>query len=249
MSGKYWTEAEDALLRDAYARTTKAIEHLHLFPGRTVNAIRSRAMAIGIEMIDWRAWSEQETKDLMYVVESGKTIKACMHLFPGRTYLSVRNKINYMRVRKPRGHYSWVWDAIVRELRESPEITGRIIGERTGCCYRQIMDRLYEHSDDSKPGKDVYIASWMRSGQKGAVGPGPWIALWRLGNLPNAQKPARMTQEEKRRRDRIAYHKKAKKINPFATAAGLVKFTSQSSGRQFTQDMTGESLEDRRKAA
>lgn len=235
MSGQPWSKEDEAKLREAFSRSTNVKDHLHLFPGRTPNSIRSKAQSMGIEMVDWRAWTKSELKNIKLMMDGGKTVKGSMHLFPGRTVTAVKQKITYMGLKKVRGHYSWVWDAIRRELACSPGITGRILEEKIGCCHRQVMDRLYQHSTCDN--KEVYVSGWVRSHPK-HKNPGPWVQCWTLGNEPDAPKPTPMTDEDRRRRDRLSYRKKAKKHDPFAVAAGLVKPVSTTErGRVYTQDM------------
>lgn len=179
-------------------------------------------------------WTEEELANVESVIKSGKTVKACMELFPGRTFLAVKNKVFEAEGRKPRGFQSWVWDAIVRELGANPNLTGRMLAERIGCCYRQVMDMIYMHH--RADAKSIHIARWMRPNKTG-VGPGPWIQCWALGDLPDAAKPARMTPEEQLARDRAKYRVKARKANPFAVAAGLVQAPESKQGRVFKQDM------------
>jgi hypothetical protein len=178
-------------------------------------------------------WSDEEKTLLEQVRVSGKTVKACAHLFPGRSAVAVKQKISSMEAKKPRGHYSWVWDAIVRELKQSTDLTGAQLANKTGCCKRQVMDRLYQHNEETHPdGKGVYIKSWVRANPDNP-GPGPWIQCWALGNEPDAPKPALMTDDDRRKRDRMRFRKTAKRVNPFAAALGLVEAPKGNTGRVY----------------
>lgn len=235
MSGKLWTPEDDDRLRNVCAKGESLLIHVQAFPGRTVHSMRARAIKIGIDLVDWRAWTDSELKNIDRVIKSGKTIKACMHLFPGRSEVAVKQKIGYMGKRKPRGHYSWVWDAIVRELEANPGQTGRMLEAKIGCCHRQVMDRLYEHNRAKK--KDVYVSAWVRSCIN-LKSPGPWVQCWSLGNAEDAPKPAAMTDEDKRRRDRNKYRKETKHFDPFASLAGLISIPEGQRGRVFQQSMS-----------
>jgi hypothetical protein len=173
-------------------------------------------------------WTDEEKARLEEVRTSGKTVKACMHLFPGRSLCAVKQKISNMKEKKPRGHYSWVWDAIERELTATPGLTGRQLATKTGCCHRQIMDRLYEHN--APEGKTVYVSNWVRANPENP-GPGPWVQCWTLGSEPDTPRPARMNADDRRKRDRMSYRKTAKKANPFAVAAGAVPVPKAAQGR------------------
>ncbi|CAH2910619.1 MAG: hypothetical protein CPSOU_1819 [uncultured Paraburkholderia sp.] len=234
MNGFYWQPENDDRLRAVCAKGGSILLHVHEFPGRTVNSMRARARKIGVDLVDWRSWTDAELENIDLVIRSGKTIKACMNLFPGRSEVSVKQKIASMGKRKPRGHYSWVWDAIVRELRANPGQTGRMLEEKIGCCHRQVMDRLYEHNRARN--KDVYVSAWVRSCMD-AKSPGPWVQCWTLGSDQDIPRPSAMTADDKRRRDRNRYRKAAKRFNPFAAIAGQVSIPEGQRGRVYQQSM------------
>ncbi|MBU9236213.1 hypothetical protein KTD19_27955 [Burkholderia multivorans] len=166
-------------------------------------------------------WSTEELAKLEIVRASGKTVKCFLDLFPGRSYMAIRQKIRETGG-KPRGTFSWVWDAIVRELTVAPGLTGRQLAERIGCCHRHVMDLMIERSTADE--KECYIETWVRPSPS-LVGPGPWVQSWRLGNLPDAPRPKRLTYEERLKRDagRRSAKRRAKRNSPFLVALGEVK--------------------------
>ncbi|MGF6837031.1 hypothetical protein QF001_000898 [Paraburkholderia youngii] len=152
-------------------------------------------------------------------------------MFPGRTVLAVKQKIAYLGKRKTRGHDSWVWDAIERELKANPGLTGRQLERKIGCCYRQVMDQLYLHTREFP--KAVRVSAWVRSCPTNKS-PGPWVQCWALGSEADAPKPSPMSKEDRQRRSRVAHRKPStRRINPFATVTGLVSAPTGQPGRVY----------------
>lgn len=119
------------------------------------------------------------------------------------------------------------WERVKEILAERPH-TAREIAAKMGFSVTRAHEIMGTRKDE------WHIAEFVWPDYFGRP-----IPLYALGNLPDAPVPIGR-QRAKRMRVR--------KINPFATAAGLIAAPSGSSGRIFQQDMTGESLEDRRAA-
>jgi len=136
MSGKSWTEEEDAALCDVWDLPTSLKVHLHLFPDRTYRAVICHGWELGLSKRD-------------------------MKTYP---------------------HYSPVWDALSRVMREhDAPASAKELSHISGIPLRSIMTQLKSHR-----GTDCYVAQYMKVGKRGVV-----MARWRLGNQPDAPWPAR----------------------------------------------------------
>jgi hypothetical protein len=118
------------------------------------------------------------------------------------------------------------WDRVRALLGQRP-MTHAEIAEQCGFSRTRASEIMRAH-----PG-EVYIEDWRPMSTEGR-----FEALWALGNKQDAPIPAG-----------AKFGRRGKRVNPFDAAAGLVQIPTGQTGRIFVQDMTGESMEDRRKAA
>lgn len=93
-----WTDKEDAVLRASYPDYAEASRRL---PHRTYDALRGRAIALGIQKRRhiWRA-SEISRLRKLYPYASHKEIES---EFPFATWMQIKGVAKYHNIRRPRG--------------------------------------------------------------------------------------------------------------------------------------------------
>lgn len=190
-----------------------------------------------------KKWTRKEIKIAKEIHRSGKTVKSQAHLLPGRTLCAIKFAVRkFNKSTKKRGDTSWVWVAIERELMARPGQTIAEIRSTIGCTQRHASELIR-----SRHGNGLFVSGWHSY-------IGHHSERWSVGSEPDAERPPRQSHEERLRLDRLRYHLRAAKKNPFSNMLmqlqGEIHVPAASNERRiYKQDMTGESLEDRRKAA
>ncbi|MFD1558332.1 MarR family transcriptional regulator [Paraburkholderia silviterrae] len=187
-------------------------------------------------------WTEEELAIAKMIHESDKTVKELAHLLPGRPFYGIKYMVSSVgNGIKKRGNTSVAISIALLELEKNPGQTIAELAEKTGFNQDHLSRLIRRHH-----GKGLYVSSWR-------VHLGHKIERWSIGDLPDAPKPARQSLDEKRRKDRTRWEIWSARRNPFDGIVkqlnGRVHEPTGPTGRVFKQDMTGESLEDRRKAA
>ena len=189
------------------------------------------------------AWSDEETAILERIYHGETTLIESAHLLPNRTINAIRNRVCELgmepRRSKSRSKFRWVETSVIAALREYGPLNCHQLASITTASHDRIRQIFYYGH-----GTRFHVVDWCRLYEKGSYTP-----VWAIGAGEDAPKPVRKTRAEKYRRDKIRGKAQRGTLNPFATAAGLVQAPGKiAQGRVFKQDMTGESLEDRRAA-
>lgn len=193
-----------------------------------------------------KAWSEEDLRNLWEAWNSEKSYKENMHMFPERTWESVRKEARYRYGAKPVRFVrpESISVKLIRQvLEKSGPLTAKAIAERIDISRNAVMELLKTYR-----GEKFRVVDFDINGRHRAK-------LWAIGPGEEAVRPIPLTRAEVRRRQRRQARERAlaagtivRGINPFAVALGQVVAPSMPSGRIYQQDMTGESLEDRRAA-
>lgn len=142
------------------------------------------------------------------------------------------------RPKSDRGLQAYAWDSIKTAL-ESSQGTTTQVSHRTRLYIRTVNKFLC--AANAGPGGQVHVIDWEKRSNGGKP-----VPVYALGPGENAPIPAPLTVAEKNKRAR-SRRKGAR--NPWLSVAGLVEAPQGATGRIYAQDMTGESLEHRRRAA
>lgn len=188
-----------------------------------------------------KRWSDEEIAIAKMIRDSGKTVKAMAHLLPGRPIGGIKHIVSQLGDKpKRRGETSVALIAALRLLEATPGLTIAELAQGTGFNHEHMCRKIR-----ARHGNGLYIASWK-------VQYGHRIERWAVGDLPDAPMPPIQTIEERRRKDRVRWDIWGAKRKPFANMLmqlqGETHAPKGSTGRVYAQDMTGESLEDRRAA-
>lgn len=249
MGAPLWTEEQDAILRENWLNNRDAIDKwAHLIPGRTKAGIAKRAefLKLGNRM-DERAWSKEDDDRLREAWNSPGPLKWKLDQFPGRTWPALCNRGVFLGLPRRTAkrvigmQTAWAEDLIVKALTDSDPLSVKELALASGVSESHVYRLLKDGH-----GKKYRIAEWTRQRFTGC---GDWWPKWELGKGQDAPKPANQTREERNASVRAKRRVKTMQSNPFLVAAGLIQAPKHGKGRTFKQDMTGESLEDRRKAA
>jgi hypothetical protein len=95
---RIWTASETKLLRRCYPDYRRACAAL---PGRTLNAIRSKARRLGITQ-PLRIWSDENLNRLKGPYRQGVPMCELTALFPGKTAKQIWGRAAYSGWRRPR---------------------------------------------------------------------------------------------------------------------------------------------------
>lgn len=174
-----------------------------------------------------REWTNHESAFVKLKWEAGVDPAAISSELPGRTRDAVSRYANHHGFERPhwykppRPHENW--DRIEALLKEVDRpLEALEIVESTGLTNSVVTKLL-----NDRRGKLVRVADYRITTRKPA-------AKWELGSAPDVPNPAKGAKRES--------------ANPFAGLMGIQPVVSNIPGRIYQQDMTGESLEDRRAA-
>lgn len=228
MSQSNWTDDEKQILRDIYAAGQIA-QQLHRLPGRTIGGAWRQATRLGLKRFYPCDWTPEEDSIVRDAYATGTPLKVALKNLPGRTHRGIRSRAEFLGISgkfngKTGTTYSWVAEAVKSILAEGVPMSSRKIALHTDASLpsiQRVAGRMH--------GKGIYIAGWE------PVCNG-YAAIWMLGNLKDAPKPApvdpaircRIYRRNKRR---------AREFNPFATVLGQVSAPAGTTGRVFKQDM------------
>jgi hypothetical protein len=230
MTGKQWTQAEDAILADFWHATGDVSAHIHRLPGRTRIGVVQRAarLRLGARHI---AWSGEEDAILAEIYAGNGSIKSQMHRLPGRTYISAKSRAERLHLDHKApitdGSLSWIKAAALIELQKGIPLSDATLSRITGATragLKPILKRMH--------GNGIRVAGWERSGAYS------WLPQFAIGNEPDVPKPAPKDRlqalREFRERQRIAKGR----INPFSAMTGLIAAPTGQPGRVYRQSMS-----------
>lgn len=242
MGGKHWSEEDKERLKRAYESRMHPSEIVGLFPGRTERSVVTFASKSGFQNPDRRPWTPKEEKILREIWQQPRILKVGLARLPGRTYDAVRVHAKDIglgdKLHAQKGTRSPYFNAISAEIRNNGPRTSNELSKILSIPRRTIQGVMKDCR-----GAEFHVGSWKFEGCKNLS------MVWAFGPGPDAPKPAPKSSSEVCRNYDARKKIKLGKFNPFLTAAGLVVVPESKTGRVYSQDMTGESLEVRRKAA
>lgn len=182
-----------------------------------------------------RPWSPGEIEIVRAAWLGEGNFKSCLRLLDNRTYAAAstyaKRRLNLgPRPHSDRGVPAYAWDMVMAELKKSPSTSPELI-EKTGLSEAAVCKQLRL----SKPGKrgKTHIVDWRRRSTGGSP-----VAIYAIGPGENAPMPAPYTNAEKIKATRLRRGTRktcmnSKRINPFASAAGLVEAPRGEPGRVY----------------
>lgn len=231
---KDWTPEEDAIVRDIYA-AGKAIKcHLDRLPGRSYDAVKTRAYRLGVRKHESKPWTKKESRILKKIWTADGNLKAASRQLPGRTYEAILTQAGRLGI--PAGKHrndkylSWVDELIVDFLEKGGAFTAEEIATHIKASPRQVRAML-------KRGKNqkYHIDSWRMIGHAR-------VMVWAHGKEADETRPAAQTKSEECKAWRAKQTRKNKK-NPFAVlmsqigASNVVEIDNSVRGRVYQQSM------------
>ena len=186
-------------------------------------------------------WSKENEEDLAKAWIAEGSLKAHLPKFPGRTYQALIKHAHKMglgpRPHSDRGVPPYAMQAMMAELKKAPG-TRTEIAERANLTVTAVCQQIKK----TKPGPrgKTHIIGWRR--RSTGYLPTP---VYASGPGENVPMPAPLTNTAKSRINRARSRIRAlneqipgKKVNPFATAAGLVVAPAAGNGRVYQQSMS-----------
>ncbi|MET3232247.1 UNVERIFIED_ORG: hypothetical protein ABIC54_004452 [Burkholderia sp. 1263] len=222
MGGKLWKLNEDRALRNLWHSDVPSDELCAALPGRSSDAIRSRAQFIGLGA-RFIKWTDAEDSILRDIWSGNGSLKSHLHRLPGRTWRGAlhRAKSIGLRGRNPQqfvSHFSWVEVEIVSALSQSVPMTARDIASVCQASYARITQILGRHAETK-----WHVVDWRHTSVSGS---GNWSAVWVIGEGKNVPKPALKTKAECSKTYRVKRAIANGRIDPF----GLMSASHELSG-------------------
>ncbi|WP_296652824.1 hypothetical protein [Paraburkholderia sp.] len=209
-----WTDEEVAALRLIGASEKPLATQMHLLPGRTFSAAKTKASNLGISLSAHCDWTEMERATLRKIYRSKESVKAAVdRLLPHRGYIAARAEAFRLGITgkarcgtKGRTGYSWILRAIEVCLGRDVPMTVQQLAEEIGADESSVGDAIRKYH-----GKKFRIAGWARGYHR-------WVMRWDMADLPDVSKPAPRTKTEASRAWRARKSIRAGAAqNPFAT--------------------------------
>lgn len=236
-----WMPAEDAVIAEHWHSGDPIAKWASLLPDRTHEAIEKRGQKMKLgKRARALTWTTEQDDHIRRLWPTNERFKAHMDLFGDHSYMSIMNRAYELGLGKrpncPRGQSAIAWTLIEREMAKGPSDRHFLAAALT-----LHPSTVYTQINVAHKAGLIHVIKWNRRSSGGKPTP-----IYVLGPGEDAPMPAPLTNAEDCRIRRI---RKKSIRNPFAVAAGLVIAPKAQTGRVIAQDMTGESLEDRRKAA
>jgi hypothetical protein len=229
MGGKLWKLNEDRALRHLWRTDVSSDELCAAIPGRSSDAIRTRAQSIGLGA-RFIQWSDAEDLILREIWSGKGSLKSHLHRLPGRTWRGALHRAQSigLRGRSPKqfvSNYSWVEAEVMKVLSKAVPLTAREIAAACSASYERITQVLTMHAETK-----WHAVDWRHTSVSGT---GNWSAVWLIGEGANAPKPALKTKSETSRAYRAKKAIAKGRLNPFAAALGLVEAPKGNTGRVY----------------
>jgi hypothetical protein len=226
--GAKWTPEEDRRLTALWATDLRIVDFAVQLPGRSPDAIEKRGATV-LKLGDRKKWSPEEEKIVLAIWFEIGPLKSLGKRLPGRTVESIRQFAARIGLPTDRGslkscRFSWVEDAIRRELEKGRPFAAHELAEVTGVS----VDRARQVLAKGLKERSYHVDKWVRRSVHGQ-----WAAAYLLGDGKDAPRPAAKT---KAKTAHDCYWRKKgapSKANPFAAALGLVQAPSGQPGRVF----------------
>ncbi|WP_018435333.1 hypothetical protein [Paraburkholderia atlantica] len=217
MSRKFWTVAEDRIVKEIHGSDKRLADCLHLLPGRSAAAIQTRIrdLKLGQRPASHALWTPEEDVELTRIWKGKGSLKANMPRLPGRSWRAALYRAELLGLGK-RGKrrattFSWVRAAIDSVLAEQDGLTVAQLAERTGASRERVSKIL----SDGR-GTRYYVQAWHQPRTNNG---GMLAGLWAAGREKDAPKPAPKSHALHSREYRMRRRMAGGQVNPFATVA------------------------------
>jgi hypothetical protein len=170
-------------------------------------------------MAGGKVWSKAEDKIVRDMWSSERLIKECIDLLPGRSERAILTRVWALKLgprpEMNRRAKSVILKMVLAEMDRGYTFSSRDISNKYACTLKHASDLI---ADAKKAGK-IHIQDWRRSRPGGC-----YIAVYGLGNLPDAERPSAKTKQEYNRTRYVNKRiKEGKRIgNVFAVAMAQV---------------------------
>jgi hypothetical protein len=226
MGGKYWSKEDENRLVLAYQSGAPLAQIAAMFPGRTRSSVRTFASKVGAKHPEHQPWTPEEEAVLAEIWAQPRILKAGMSRLPGRTYDAARVHAKAMGLgEKPvaqKGSRSPFFNCIIGEIKKNGPLTSLELS-RLLKVSRRTMQRVLQDCH----GVEFHIGDWKNEASKHLS------MMWAIGPGPDAPKPPPKSAFDAHKDYRIRKRIKGGRINPFASAAGLVAAPQGQPGRVF----------------
>ncbi|MBN3757194.1 hypothetical protein G3N95_29930 [Paraburkholderia sp. Tr-20389] len=230
-----WTAEEDAIVREIYS-TGKPIKcGLDRLPGRSWDAVKTRAYRLGVRRYEAKSWTDAEIKILKKIWKQSGSIKSLSRKLPNRTYYAISEQAK--RIGLPSGahgndqYLSWVDNLVTQFLEKGGAFTANEIADHTGASPRQVRVMLKRGK-----GKKFHIDSWRMVDHAR-------VMVWAHGKCADEARPEPQTKSDECKAWRAKQTRKNSR-NPFAVlmsqigVSNVVEIDNSVRGRVYQQSMS-----------
>jgi hypothetical protein len=209
MAGIKWTDEEDAVLAEIY-NVRNIAKHMHRLPNRTLRGAKERAARLGLVEFNTRRWPDHEEAIVRDAYANGTPIKEVARMLPHRSdrqihYYAARIGLRGQFNGKTGSTYSWVREAVIKQLDGEIPLTITELAEKTGASVPGV-----KHVLSAGHGVIFYIADWDRFGYE-------FASKWLNGKKKDAPKPPKKTMAESCRDWRAKQNARSAPFDPFRT--------------------------------